>query len=60
MNIIINCETKDLKLIALLLNSLVETKEEPVKRKRGRPRTRPIPDPTLPKKKVGRPSLNGL
>ena len=29
--------------------------EEPVKKRRGRPRLHPVKDPTLPKRKVGRP-----
>ena len=39
--------------------NIIETNEkvieEPVKRGRGRPRVKPLPDPDAPKRKVGRP-----
>jgi len=39
--------------------NIVETNEkvieQPVKRGRGRPRVKPLPDPDAPKRKVGRP-----
>lgn len=34
--------------------------EEPVKRGRGRPRIKPLPDPNAPKRKVGRPRKNQI
>ena len=46
-----------LKLILLQKkdNETNDVLEEPIKRGRGRPRTKPLPDPAIPKRPRGRP-----
>mgnify|MGYP003639400582 CR=1 FL=1 len=59
MNLIFNLPD-DTELLKIVLDYFNKEHEPPVKRGRGRPRKHPIKDPNAPKRRVGRPSLNGL
>ena len=59
MNLIFNLPD-DTELLKLVVDYFNKEHEPPVKRGRGRPRTRPLPDPNAPKRRVGRPNKSAI
>ena len=59
MNLIFNLPD-DNELLKLVVDYFNKEIELPLKRSRGRPRTRPLPDPNAPKRPVGRPNKSSI